>query len=659
MTPGRSARSGSALYVPDEVIVKFKPWTDRRSVEGLLRAEAAVQRRESKGGRFTVVGVPPGRTVAELVEVFSASPLVEYAEPNFYAYATLTPNDPRYNLQWHFDNATYGGIHMEQAWDVETGDAGTVVAVVDTGVAYEDLAGPGFWHLDTYNAYGGSGYSWWCGTSAALSSWIALYGASVPDPPGYGNGWKQYLQRAFDLTSATGTVTFSYYYKFDIERNVDYFRVEVSDDDGASWTTLKQYTNRGGSFGGSPVDLTQDSVDLTGYIGGNILIRFRFNSDEIYSDEDGIFDSDGAVYIDEVQLEDDGGILFYDDMESGAGVWEVTRYEQAGDLSGTSFWTNLSEIPDDGLDNDGNGYIDDINGWDFVNSDAHQNDDDSHGTHVSGTIAQTTNNSAGVAGIAFDATIMPVKVLGADGSGTYEMVADGIYYAVDNGAQIINMSLGGSAASATLEDAVAYAYSNGVTILAASGNSNSSVDYPAAYDAYCIAVGATEYDEIRAPYSNFGTSLDIVAPGGNTGVDKNGDGFADGVLQETFSDTPVDWNYWFFQGTSMATPHASGVAALLLSRNPTLTPDQVRDALESTAEDLGPAGRDDEYGYGLIDAAAALAYVSPAVSISLSTDGSVGFGLLVPGAVADNSGDVEVVSVDTGPADLNVKSTVF
>ena len=100
-----------------------------------------MEKRESRGGRFTVVGVPPGRSVWELVEAFSASPLVEYAEPNFYAYATLTPNDPLYNLQWHFDNATYGGIHMEQAWDIETGDAGTVVAVVDTGVAYEGLAG--------------------------------------------------------------------------------------------------------------------------------------------------------------------------------------------------------------------------------------------------------------------------------------------------------------------------------------------------------------------------------------------------------------------------------------------------------------------------------------------------------------------------------------
>ena len=113
------------------------------------------------------------------------------------------------------------------------------------------------------------------------------------------------------------------------------------------------------------------------------------------------------------------------------------------------------------------------------------------------------------------------------------------------------------------------------------------VGYPAAYDDYVIAVGATQYDEARAPYSNYGSSLDIVAPGGNTGVDQNGDGYPDGVLQNTFGVTPVDWAYWFYQGTSMATPHASGVAALLLARDPTLTPTEIRDVLQSTADDLG------------------------------------------------------------------------
>jgi subtilisin family serine protease len=501
--------------------------------------------------------------------------------------------------------------------------------VVDSGVAYEDNVGPGYWHLDTYNAYGGSGYSWWCGVSTAPSSWTDLYG-SAPTPPGYGNGWKQYLQHNFDLTTATGTVTLSYFYKYDIERNYDFFYVDVSDDEGFSWTELKSYTNLPGPPGGKDVKWTQDSVDLTSYIGSEVLFRFRFSSDEEgYSDEDGYFDSDGAVYIDEVELTDGSGQIFYDDVESGNKDWVTTSYERAPDLVGTFFWINGEEI-DNGLDDDGNGFVDDVDGWDFVNGDGHPNDDNGHGTHVSGTIAQTTNNGLGVAGVAPGVTIMPVKVLNPAGTGTYQWIADGIYYAVENGADIISMSLGGSASSTTLEDAVAYAYNNGVTVFAASGNGGSDgigddgCDYPAAYDDYVIAVGATQYDENRAPYSNYGSSLDIVAPGGNTGVDQNGDEYADGVLQNTFSETPVDWSYWFYQGTSMATPHASGVAALLLSVDSSLSPDQIRDVLESTAEDLGAAGRDNYFGYGLIDARAALESVSPPVHLLLTVDPSEG-----------------------------------
>ena len=155
------------------------------------------------------------------------------------------------------------------------------------------------------------------------------------------------------------------------------------------------------------------------------------------------------------------------------------------------------------------------------------------------------------------------RVLNARGTGTHGWIADGIYYAADNGADIINMSLGGSSTSSTMQDAVEYARDNGVVIVAASGNDGASVvSYPAAYDDYCIAVGATQYDETRAPYSNYGTALDIVAPGGNISVDQNTDGYADGVLQQTFGDTPVDWGYSFYQGTSMATPHAAGVAVV-------------------------------------------------------------------------------------------------
>ncbi|MEK7098429.1 MAG: S8 family peptidase, partial [Patescibacteria group bacterium] len=249
-------------------------------------------------------------------------------------------------------------------------------------------------------------------------------------------------------------------------------------------------------------------------------------------------------------------------------------------------------------------------GYDFVNNDMHPNDDNSHGTHVAGTVAQSTNNTEGTAGIAYGATIMPIKVLNASGSGTYAAIANGIRFAADNGAKVVNLSLGGSSGSQTLEDALKYAFDKGVTIVAASGNDGTgTVSYPAAYNAYVIAVGATRFDNTRAKYSNYGSALDIVAPGGDTAVDQNGDGYGDGILQQTFSGSNYGaFGYYFFQGTSMATPHVVGVAALVIAHGNATTPADVRTALESTADDLGSVGRDNTYGYGLVDPVGALAW---------------------------------------------------
>ena len=250
-----------------------------------------------------------------------------------------------------------------------------------------------------------------------------------------------------------------------------------------------------------------------------------------------------------------------------------------------------------------------VSGYDFINNDAHANDDHSHGTHVAGTIAQSTNNSLGAAGIAFDATLMPVKVLGKDNFGSYSAIANGIRWAADRGAHIINMSLGGSSASRTLEDAVAYAYSRGVTIIAAAGNNGTNaVSYPAAYDNYVIAVSATRFDEKLAGYSNYGSSISLAAPGGDLSVDQNGDGRGDGIVQNTFNPNTKDtsaFGYYYYQGTSMAAPHVAGVAALIVSQGIT-DPAEVRHILESTAKDRGPVGKDIYYGHGIVDAGAAM-----------------------------------------------------
>jgi serine protease len=263
-----------------------------------------------------------------------------------------------------------------------------------------------------------------------------------------------------------------------------------------------------------------------------------------------------------------------------------------------------------------------VNPRDFVNGGTHPNDDQGHGTHVAGTIAQSTDDGYGVAGIAFNCSIMPVKVCGDCNQGCpLSAIVDGIRWAADHGADVINMSLGGPQSNIE-HDAVIYAYEKGVVIVAAAGNGGGKpVDYPAAYPEV-IAVGAVRMDKTRSYYSNVGTNLDLVAPGGDTRVDQDGDSYDDGVYQTTFVSGYINQNGEFcpddycdfgiptwYQGTSMATPHVAGVVALIISRG-MRGPEKIRDLLTSTATDLGSPGFDTQYGHGLLNAAKALENVT-------------------------------------------------
>ncbi len=287
-----------------------------------------------------------------------------------------------------------------------------------------------------------------------------------------------------------------------------------------------------------------------------------------------------------------------------------------------------------------------VSGYDFVNSDSDPRDDNGHGTHVAGTIAQATDNASGVAGLAYGASIMPVKVLNSAGSGYTSTIVSGINYAVSNGAQVINLSLGSSTYSSTEATAVANAYSAGVFVAAASGNSGStSVAYPGAYSG-AVAVGATRVGNTRPSYSNRGTALDLVAPGGDTSRDDNGDGYADGILQETFSGST--WSYYFFQGTSMASPHVAAAAALLMARGATAA--EAESYLKSTATDLGTSGFDTSYGYGLIQPGAALAAFLDAGGGGGGADGGATDGGASDGGASDG-GATDGGATDGGAGD--------
>ncbi|HLE76823.1 MAG TPA: S8 family peptidase [bacterium] len=222
---------------------------------------------------------------------------------------------------------------------------------------------------------------------------------------------------------------------------------------------------------------------------------------------------------------------------------------------------------------------------DFINNDNNAEDDNGHGTHVAGTIGALTNNGTGVAGANWLVSLMAAKVLNASGSGSYAAVANGITWAADNGAKVINLSLGGSVPSTTLKNAVNYAWNKGVVLACAAGNSGTQAkSYPGAYDR-CIAVAATDQNDAKASFSNYGSKwVDVAGPGV--------------AILSTTPNTSVYLNtqYGYFMnydalnGTSMATPHVAGLAGLVWAKGACATQSCVRNKIESTADQIAGTG---------------------------------------------------------------------
>jgi serine protease len=241
-----------------------------------------------------------------------------------------------------------------------------------------------------------------------------------------------------------------------------------------------------------------------------------------------------------------------------------------------------------------------VEGYNFVDNNTDTRDDQGHGTHVAGTIAQSTNNNLGVAGIAYEAKIMPIKVLDRFGGGTVVNIAKGIRFAVDKGANIINLSLGGPGESAILKEAIDYAYDKGVTIVAAAGNSDyNGAFYPARYPKV-IGVSALAPSGRKAFYSNYGPGVDISAPGGDMKGTGTPEDQAGGILQNTIDPETGKEVYESYQGTSMASPHVAGVSALIYAMGVT-KPAEVANVLQQSVLKV----EDDPhnyYGAGMLDA---------------------------------------------------------
>jgi subtilisin family serine protease len=278
-------------------------------------------------------------------------------------------------------------------------------------------------------------------------------------------------------------------------------------------------------------------------------------------------------------------------------------------LSGYDFVSNSTNAQDfDGMDPDPT----DRGGWPY------------HGTHVAGTVGAVTDNGTGVAGVTWGTMVMPLRALGIWGGSDFD-IAQAILYAARlpnasgelpaQRAHVINMSLGGDGFSSTMAAACTAAHDAGLVIVAASGNENSpSVGFPAG-NAHVIAVGATDARGERTHYSNWGTNLDVMAPGGDMGQDASGDGFPDGVLSTLWDASGNRGTYEYMMGTSMASPHVAGVAALILSVSPALTPLEVESAITQNTRDMEIGGYDAFTGWGLVDAFRA---VASAISIALN-----------------------------------------
>lgn len=268
-------------------------------------------------------------------------------------------------------------------------------------------------------------------------------------------------------------------------------------------------------------------------------------------------------------------------------------------------WSNTSEIPGNGIDDDNNGYIDDLIGYDFAELDKNPDDFNGHGTFVAGIIGAEANNKTGYAGVDWNCKLMALKVIKDNMSANYSDYVSAIYYAVANGARVINISLTSYNPSTALEEAFQYAHSQGVVLVAAMGNNGNSTVHYMAKSIYSIAVGATTPADRRASFSCHNDYIDVVAPGS----------YIYGLNMFDYTDTN-----FFMNGTSQAAPFVSGLASLLLAQDPSRRPEDIRQIINSTAEDLvGPdtediKGHDQYFGNGRINAYDALSFSTPKIS---------------------------------------------
>jgi subtilisin family serine protease len=567
----RSTRESRPVYVPNQVLVKFKAGISSDRKEGTAweaDANAVLGTIGPQGHKDTLLlGLDPTKTsVEEAVRKLLRSTDVLYAEPDYTGQLLFTPADPDFPDQWGLCNTgqEVGGvagtpgadINATRAWDLEQGYTNPVtVAVLDSGInpAHEDLQSQiwtngdevsgnkvdddGNGYVDDVNGYNWTGISQQSYTYFSGGTWQPMYRE-------FGTGAD--TQGFAQLIVGTGC---------DLT-HVGVMLSKVNNPTGDITVSIR--TDLGGSdicsFVVSPADVADSPTEIYRPLSTSIVLQSGATYHIVVTTSNADATNHFRIY--DYQAAKTGWFAYWDGYES---AWDGSSWVAAASSDDLYFRTNPNPNP---------------------------YDDNSHGTQVSGVIAAEHNNK-GIAGVSPGSRIMPLKITDSSGAITTADLCDALFYAADNGARVINMSLK-SPFSSAVQDAINYAHDKGAVLFAAAGNDgNANIWYPAGYE-NVVGVGATTNKDEKASFSNYNASVDVTAPG-----------------QDIYT-THRSGGYVSVSGTSLAAPHAAGLAALVLSARPAYTPLRVERALENYANDLGAPGRDDNFGFGRINAYATI-----------------------------------------------------
>jgi subtilisin family serine protease len=561
LTPSRAPE----VLVGLQASISMESMTDIKTAASVL-GSVADEITSAAGTMAYVVDLKPEVSMEQALAALRSFPSVAYAEPNYVRIATETPTEPDFSKQWGFNNTGQyidgswspgngtddADIDATEAWDIEKGNTNPVtVAIIDTGIddKHPDLDAQVWKNTDEVaankvdddgNGYvdDATGYNWAGIGQPYTKNYVWALGKTT-DQQLFAQsivGTGQYLTHIGVGLAKIGSPT---------QNIVASVRTSLSGANLASFT------------------LTPGDISSANYYYKALSSAVKLN--------------DGATYylvFRTSQLDSSNYYYLYDSYTSGDLYAAGSEYQWDG-----SSWVNW---PGDDLV-----FITNPNGM--------PRDDNGHGTHCAGIVG-AEKNGVGVIGTSRGATIMPLKAGDCGGSLYDSDIINAIYYAADNGADIISMSFGGTGNSSATQAAVNYAYNKGVTLFAAAGNSgDSTMQYPAGYS-NVIGVGATDFNDAIASFSTFNSSVDISAPG----VDVYSTLPTYAVMFNSYYGDPMDYAYC--SGTSMATPMAAGVGALVLSRNPKYTPAQVQQVMQANADDKGGAGWDSYFGYGRINA---------------------------------------------------------